>query len=410
MTPAQIHASKPDTGSHANGVVGSASSIRHNRGWALLGLLLVVFAPLAWPFVRAHLQALAVLDQVAGQPVPGIVARLATTPTQTQDLSFTIQDVAGHTQQVRARLYLPAGNANAPGLVVFHGVHHLGIDEPRLVAFASAMASCGIRVLTPELPGIKDYQIGLESVHTIGESVKWFAAQSGGKPVGVLGLSFSGGLALVAATDAHYQGTFKFVFAVGSQYGMDNVARYYTTGRDTRPDGSVEVLAAHEYGPLVLEYEHLEDFVPIDDLPPIRTVLRARLYEDKAAEAAASLRLNERQKLETLELIDATLPATRAKIDAMVARHVAELPGISPRDRLRTLTVPVYLLHGEGDNIIPSAETLWMATELPPSDLKAVLVSPILSHIDFTSQAPGVMDQWQLIHFFALIVRATESH
>ena len=85
-------------------------------------------------------------------------------------------------------------------MVIFHGVHHLGIDEPRLVAFAAAMASCGIRVLTPELPDIKDYRVSEASVTTIGGSVKWFAAATGG-PVGVMGLSFSGGLALVAAAD-----------------------------------------------------------------------------------------------------------------------------------------------------------------------------------------------------------------
>jgi dienelactone hydrolase len=68
------------------------------------------------------------------------------------------------------------------------------------------MASCGIRVLTPELPGIKDYHVSKDSVRTIGESAKWLAAQTGG-PVGVMGLSFAGGLALVAAADPAYHRT-----------------------------------------------------------------------------------------------------------------------------------------------------------------------------------------------------------
>ncbi len=109
------------------------------------------------------------------------------------------------------------------------------------------MASCGIRVLTPELPGIKDYHVSEDSVRTIGESAKWFAGQTGG-PVGVMGLSFSGGLALVAAADPQYHADFKFVFAVGSQDSMARVAQYYLTGRDARPDGTVEVLPPHEYG------------------------------------------------------------------------------------------------------------------------------------------------------------------
>jgi pimeloyl-ACP methyl ester carboxylesterase len=224
-----------------------------------------------------------------------------------------------------------------------------------------------------------------------------------------MGLSFAGGLALVAAADPEYRAAFKFVVAVGAQDSMAHVTQYYLTGRDARPDGSEEVLAAHEYGPLVLEYEHLEDFVPAEDLEPVRAVLRAHLYEDAKAEARASLGLNERQKLETLELMDTTLPATRAKIRAMTAKHTKEFPGLSPQGRLKALGTPVYLLHGEADNIIPSAETLWMASELSGDDLKAVLVSPVLSHVGLDGPNPGAMDNWRLVHFFGLVMRAAES-
>lgn len=366
----------------------------------------VVGCVVAWPMARTHLQAVAVMRQVAGQPVPWI-ARATTEAVTSEDLSFPIETPDGM-QQVRARLYLPAGKPDAPAMVIFHGVHHLGMDEPRLMGFARAMASCGIQVLTPELPGIKDYHVSADSVRTIGESAKWFAAKTGG-PVGVMGLSFAGGLALVAASEPEYHAAFKFVFAVGAQDSMTRVAEYYLTGRDARPDGTVELLAAHEYGPLVLEYEHLEDFVPAQDAAAVRAVLRAHLYEDKKAEAEASLGLNERQKLETLELMDTTLPATRAKIRAMTAKHADEMPGLSPAGRLKALRTPVYLLHGEGDNIIPAAETLWMASELSGNDLKAVLVSPVLSHVGLDGPKPGAMDEWRLVHFFGGILRAAEG-
>jgi acetyl esterase/lipase len=381
------------------------AAVRQKLVYAVLGVGIVVCGLAAWPFAKAHLQAVAVLREVSAQPVPW-VARKLTVPVTTRDLSFPIETTSGP-EQVRARLYLPQGKPNAPAMVIFHGVHHLGIDEPRLMGFAAAMASCGIRVLTPELPGIKDYHVSEDSVHTIGESAKWYAGQTGG-PVGVMGLSFAGGLALVAAADPAYHADFKFVLAVGAQDSMARVANYYLTGRDVRPDGTVELLAAHEYGPLVLEYEHLEDFVPVEDLGPVRAVLRAHLYEDKKAEAAASLGLNEKQKLETLELMDTTLAATQAKIAAMTAKHTDEMPGLSPLGRLQTLGTPVYLLHGEADNIIPAAETLWMASELRQEDLKAVLVSPVLSHVDLGA-TPGAMDEWRLVHFFALIMRAAEN-
>jgi acetyl esterase/lipase len=362
----------------------------------------VVLGAVAWPFTRAHLQAVAVLRLVGEQPVPWIVSKMVAEPVRTEDVSFS---TASGT--VRARVYQPAHHPDAPGLVVLHGVHHLGIDEPRLVSFASAMASCGLRVLTPELPGIKDYHVDRGSVQVIGESTRWFVGQTGG-PVGVLGLSFSGGLALVAAGDPVFRPGFKFVFAVGSQDAMDHVAKYYLTGREVRPDGTTERLTPHEYGALVLEYEHLEDFVPAADEAAIRPVLREHLYEDRSAEKLAEAKLNARQKAEAAELMDSNSAATRAKLAAADANHSEEMEGLSPQGRLRTMTTPVYLLHGEGDNIIPAAETLWMASELPENTLQEVLVSPVLSHLDLDGAKPGVWDQWKLVHFFALVMHAAE--
>jgi dienelactone hydrolase len=363
---------------------------------------IIILAAVAWPFVKAHLQAVAVLRLVSGQPVPWLVSKIVAEPIRTEDVTFpTAASV------VRGRIYLPEGHPNAPGLVVLHGVHHLGMDEPRLVSFASAMASCGLRVLTPQLPGIADYHVDRSSVQVIAESARWFASQTA-LPVGVLGLSFSGGLALVAAGDPVYRPDFKFVFAVGSQDAMDHVATYYLTGKEIRPDGTTEQLTPHEYGALVLEYEHLEDFVPAGDEAAIRPVLREHLYEDKDAERLAEAKLSARQKAETAELMDSNSVATRSKLAAANAKHLLEMEGLSPHGMLQTMKTPVYLLHGQADNIIPAAETLWMASELPEGSLKEVLVSPVLSHLDLDGVKPGVWDQWRLIHFFALVMDAAE--
>jgi dienelactone hydrolase len=374
--------------------------LRKKRFAALLVGLLVL--AVVWPFTKAHMQAVAVLRLVGGQPVPWIITKMVAEPVRTEDVQFTT--AAG---VVRGRLYLPEGHPDAPGLVVLHGVHHLGIEEPRLVSFARAMASCGVRVLTPQLPGIADYHVDRGSVQVIGESARWFAGQAGG-PVGVLGLSFSGGLALVAAGDPVYRPDFKFVFAVGAQDAMDHVATYYLTGREVRPDGTTERLTPHEYGALVLEYEHLEDFVPAEDEAAIRPVLQEHLYEDKSAEELAEAKLNPRQKAEAAVLMDSNSATTRAKLAAANVKHIEEMKGLSPHGMLRTMTTPVYLLHGQADNIIPAAETLWMASELPSTTLQEVLVSPVLSHLDLDGAKPDVWDQWRLVHFFALVLRAAE--
>ncbi|HEX7157491.1 MAG TPA: CocE/NonD family hydrolase, partial [Edaphobacter sp.] len=355
-----------------------------------------------WPVCRAHLQAFTILKLVSGQPVPSLVNVAVREPVLAKEVSFTVDG-----RIIRARSYSSARHSNAPALIVLHGVHHLGMDEPRLMGFAEAMASCGLRVLTPELPGIKDYHVDNESVKVIGESARWFAAQTGG-PVGVMGLSFSGGLALVAAANPEYRQSFKFVFAVGSQDAMEHVSEYYLTGREVRPDGTVELLPAHEYGPLVLEYEHLADYVPAGDIAAVQAVLREHLYEDKTAESLARAKLNSRQAAEATRLMDSTSAETRTRLAAANLKYAEEMRVLSPRGRLKEVTIPVFLLHGEADNIIPSAETLWMANELPGTSLRAMLISPVLSHLDMDRAQPGAIDQWRLLHFFAQVMQAAE--
>jgi pimeloyl-ACP methyl ester carboxylesterase len=112
---------------------------------------------------------------------------------------------------------------------------------------------------------------------------------------------------------------------------------------------------------------------------------------------------------EALALMDTSLPSTRAGIVAAIQRNAYKFAALSPEEHLRTLTTPVYLLHGGADNLIPSAETLWMASEMQPKELKAMLVSPALTHVDVDGQQPGVMDRWRLIHFFALVLQAAET-
>jgi dienelactone hydrolase len=383
---------------------------------AIIVLTCAALIGISWPFTIAHLQAIAVLDLVANKPVPTLLRDAVSDRVTTTELTLPLAS-----GPIQARLYTPVGHPNAPALVVLHGVHYLGMNEPRLIAFASAMASCGIRVLTPELPGIKDYQIDAHTIPVIGDSVKWLAEDSrphethpfitpvGFVPVGVMGLSFSGSLSLLAAANPEYRPYFKFVVAIGSEDEMSRVARFYRTGEDARPNGSEETLAPHEYGPLVIEYEHLQDFVPQQDLTPLRAVLRAHLYEDPAAEKAALAKLDPDQTVEAVELMDINSPITRRLLAAAETSHIQDMAGVSPHGHLSQLTTPVYLLHGEGDNIIPSAETQWMAREIPTQTLQASLISPVISHLDMDGKSPDILDQLRLVHFFALILHAAES-
>ncbi len=45
--------------------------------------------------------------------------------------------------------------------------------------------------------------------------------------------------------------------------------------------------------------------------------------------------------------------------------HKDEMEAVSPHGHLDQLHTPVFLLHGAGDTVIPSSETLWLAKDVP---------------------------------------------
>jgi hypothetical protein len=174
----------------------------------------------------------------------------------------------------------------------------------------------------------------VSSIASIGDTAAWMAHASGDKPVGVMGLSFSGSLSLLAAAEPRYKRDIKFVVAVGSEDAMSRVANYYLTGRALRPSGDAEMLAPHEYGALVLEYESLEDFVPKPDREAVRLVLRDHLYEDLAGGAGGAREADAGQRAEARQLMDTTSPKTRKMIAESDARHLAAMASVSPDGQL----------------------------------------------------------------------------
>lgn len=365
--------------------------------YLLIGLLSLSFF---WPRIRAYLQAAAILGELNGRPVPHLLQPIAAMPLTTR--TFTIPSSAG---VVEARLYTPVRSPNAPGLVLVPGIHYRGIDEPRLMAFARSLASCGLRVLTPVLPDSRDYRIQPSDVQAIGDSVQWLRNTTG-RPVGLMALSFSGGLALMAAAQPPYSNEVSFVFSVGAHDDLYRVATFYVTGADPLPDGDIERTTPNDYGPLVLEYEHLEDFVLPADLEAIRPVFRMRLQENPALEKTLLASLTSSQQAEYARVVDLHQQAV-ALFDSN-KKHAGEMAAVSPHDHLTGLHVPVYLLHGREDNLIPFAEAEWLAQDLPRDTLKEMLVSPLIAHVGTTTAKPCIWDELQLLHLLATVMECAE--
>lgn len=309
--------------------------------------------------------------------------------------------------RIRYRIFRPVGVAHPPGLVLVHGVHHLGIEEPRQVRFARAFAERGLLVMTPEIKDMTDYRILPSAIAVIGDSAHLLRDQLGA-PVGVMGLSFSGSLALMAAAEPRYAGDIRTVIALGAYDDLERVSRFLVTEQIELPDGSRQRHEAEQYGALVLVYTYAKDFFTPQDLPAAHDALRLWLWEqydaarlrekDSSPPAQARLEALFRHQMDVLQ----------PELLASVARHADEMQRVSPSGKLASLQARVFLLHGEEDDVIPSSEAHWLAHDLPAPQLARLLITPAIGHVDPSTRLSW-QSLWKVISFIAGIFRQLEA-
>jgi hypothetical protein len=232
--------------------------LQRRAKWQIALLVLLALAALLVRPASAHLRAASLLVRFSDPEAKGAIADLA---RHEVDQSFTMLESGADHATVRARIYTPRDVANPPGVVIAHGVHFRGIDEPRLIRFAMTIAATGVAVLTPEVAELCDYKIDPRSIETIGSAAHFFKTRLGKQSgVGVMGLSFAGGLSLIAAADPRFTDDISFVVAVGAHDDLARVLRFFATDAIENPDGTSSKLHAHDYGAVVLVYSHLESF------------------------------------------------------------------------------------------------------------------------------------------------------
>lgn len=376
--------------------------LRRGRSLTVLLVILCIVVPASILQADRLLHGAAVLLRFSNPDATGFVASYDRYAVTTQEADFS-----GSGGLVRARLYIPQGADRPPAILLLHGIHHLGLEEPRLKRFSNALASDGILVMTPQLDSLADYHVDEKSIAVIGEAAKQLHARCGA-PVGVMGLSFAGGLALLAAADPRYRSDIAYVVAVGAQDDAGRVLRFFASNQIQRPDGTVVHMQAHEYGALVAVYNHAEAFFPPADLPDAKEAIRLWLWEDVDQAHAHEAKVSAPSRLRLEELFTGRTSELAPQILSELDRHQDEVARVSPHGHMSALTVPVYLLHGTGDTVIPSSETLWLAREIPKQDLRWVLISPAVVHVEVEGE-PSWRDQFALVRFLSAVLDEARS-
>lgn len=333
-------------------------------------------------------------------------------PVREERISF----LGSEHEEVPARLYLPNNVTSPPGVVLVHGVHYRGIDEPRLERFARAVAASGVAVMTPSVRELSDYKVAPHSIDTVGAAARELASRLGTTKVGLIGMSFGGGISLLTASDERFADDVSFVVAVGAHDDLGRVSRFFLDDSIERPTGEIEKLHAHGYGMMVLVYSRVPEFFPPQDHEAASNALRFWLQEkrDEARAELTKVTPSSRVKLEKLfgESSEDSSDLKR-EIAKVIDEHTEEMRRVSPRGHLHSIHANVYLLHGAGDTVIPAIETRWLAHDVPADRLKSALVSPAIEHVELkdseTDPWSSRVEKMKLVHFMGQILAEAEA-
>ena len=320
---------------------------------------------------------------------------------------------------VPAQFYIPDGTPDRT-LLVMPGINSTGIDEPRVIDLATDLSGSGFRVMLMALPDLMHYRITPNATDVIEDAVAWMAAQPELAPdgrVGIAAVSFTGGLSISAAGRERVRDKVAFIVSLGGHGDLRRVMRYLATGEAPKVEGTAYD-APHDYGVAVILYGLADrGAVPIEQAPALRAAIETFLLASQLTvsnqEAADKTFAQAREMAETLPEPSRTYmrwvnDRAVSKLGPALVPHLDQLgaddPALSP-ELAPPPAAPVYLLHGNHDNIIPAAESVLLGNVLRAKGAEAhVLLSGLITHAQVNESATA-MDALKLISFWAGILR-----
>jgi len=373
---------------------------------ALVGVVLI-----ARPYVHGLSFVIRAADMT------GTPRRLADLDADAQaEREITIPTARG---PLRARMYAPSNRSARRTVLLTSGLHPSGIDEPRLVRLARELAADDLRVVTPDIPELSRFEITPAITDEIEQAAVWLVAQSpfsAEARIGLMGISFSGGLSIVAAGRPSLHDRVAYVLSFGGHDDLPRVLRYLCTGQEQLPGQQITgeqvfTRPPHDYGVAVILLGVAERLVPRAQVEPLRAGVRRYLWAS-ALDGGVD-KSKAQAEFDAVRAMTKTLPQPSATLlREVLERDVVHLgarllpyvglyggaPALSVSKSPKP-TSPIFLLHGTEDNVIPSIEAEYLAGDLRGHAPVRLLLSGLISHAD-ADQPPTIADVSALASFW----------
>lgn len=264
-------------------------------------------------------------------------------------------------------LYEPARAAVATYILIY-GLDLAGEKDTRLIHFASACASVGLRSVTPDLPGLKSYCFSGKDLQAIAD-LAFYLHQCYNSPIGVIGFSAGGSYALSMAADQALDWIDPFLL----------FSPYYSL------DGIPPILKPKEKELLVTERDW-DFFIWSQLIFAYRHLDRSDFSQAERAELMAMLAEYCDTGPERKHTVYEKLFKDRPDYGLTNAIFTGQnLSTFSLCGKLGRVKGRVFILHDPDDDIIPPEHSEHILAELQQREQPAVqdlLVTRLISHVN----------------------------
>ena len=257
----------------------------------------------------------------------------------------------------------------APPLLLVPGAARQGRDDSRVVSLATSLASAGRQVVVPEL-ALYEQELDLDDVERVVRVADELCPPGGG--LVLLGFSFGGSVALVAAADRRIAGCVDLVATFGAYADLVGMVQAAATGVSV-VDGERYTWRARDESVArqVLE-DAATDLVPQEQRERMRQAFAERDPSGLPAGSRAVYRLVTADDPDQVAALVSRLPPR--------ARQVLE--SLSPVAVADRITARIVAAHAMDDPAVPYAELLRLRQAFPRAETMTVAS---FRHVDFAS-------------------------
>jgi pimeloyl-ACP methyl ester carboxylesterase len=301
--------------------------------------------------------------------------------------------------RLKADVYFPFKKKYKGTIISINGLAPKGNRDPRIIKVNQSLQKAGYVVVCPFFEEICNYKISLNNIQDIKDSITYIAQQSNLAPtnrVSILSPSFSGALSLIAASDQEISKYISTICTIGAYGNVETIL-----------ENLFSIQEMDEYGRMILLYNFLP--LSIGNKPNIIKAFYYsaldnyyKYFDPRLDNHLAKMTQKDREFFFQIKNDSDFRMKHWNNILIKGGESRILLTELSVLTHISKINLPILLVHGKEDDVVPSAESILVYDLLQKLKVKSKLcVTNLISHGDTGMDAKSLKQIPKVVNSFA---------